>query len=217
MKRIYLTFCFLLALACAHGNDDVVVGDFSLGLDPKGLPIGWHLKERAGRADFSVVETNGVHALQLRSADSSYSLQRETKVDLAQFPILSWKWKVTTLPRGGDFRHSKTDDQAAQLFVAFNHSQIIEYIWDTSAPEGLIGDAFAPPTMSIKVFVVRSSPAEAGKWLTETRDVYEDYRKLYRKSGNPPPVSGLRLQINSQHTKTSAESYFADIMFKKRG
>jgi Protein of unknown function (DUF3047) len=45
--------------------------------------------------------------------------------------------------------------------------------------------------------------------------VYQDYKKLFR--AEPPPVSGVRLQINSQHTGTTAESYFADVAFEKAG
>jgi len=44
--------------------------------------------------------------------------------------------------------------------------------------------------------------------------VYEDYKKLY--GDEPPVVKGMRFQINSQHTKTSAESYFADVVFQKQ-
>jgi hypothetical protein len=64
------------------------------------------------------------------------------------------------------------------------------------------------------VVVVRSGPAELGKWIAETRNVYEDYKKLF---GNEPPlVKGMRFQINSQHTGTSAESYFANVVFQKQ-
>jgi hypothetical protein len=77
-------------------------------------------------------------------------------------------------------------------------------------------DAPAPPFMSIKAVVVRSGPAETGKWMTETRNVYEDYKKLYGDGDKSPVVSGMRIQINSQHTKTSAESYFAEVMFQKQ-
>ncbi|MGE5751019.1 MAG: DUF3047 domain-containing protein, partial [Nitrospirota bacterium] len=52
------------------------------------------------------------------------------------------------------------------------------------------------------------------KWFTEVRNVYDDYKKLF---GNEPmDVAGVRLQINSQHTETSAESYFADVVFTKQ-
>ena len=32
----------------------------------------------------------------------------------------------------------------------------------------------------------------------------------------PPEVSGVRLQTNSQHTGTSAESFFADVAFRNQ-
>ena len=74
-------------------------------------------------------------------------------------------------------------------------------------------DAWAPPFMDIKAVVVRSGPFETGKWITEIRNTFEDYKKLF---GRPPPrIAGVRLQINSQHTETSGESYFADIVFEK--
>jgi hypothetical protein len=70
--------------------------------------------------------------------------------------------------------------------------------------------------MRIKVVVVRSGPSQTGRWITETRNVYEDYRNLYAAEDKPPVVSGMRIQINSQHTRTSAESCFADLVFKEK-
>ncbi len=197
----------------AWAADRIVIADFSSGVDAAGIPAGWQVKEKSGKADFTVVKDGDISAVRFRSANTSFSLQREVNVDLKQFPVLTWKWKVTKLPAGGDFRKSKTDDQAAQLFVAFTKFKSIVYIWDTSAPEGLTEDTTPVPLMHVKVVVVRSGPAGVGTWLTETRNVYEDYKKLF--GDEPPPVSGMRLQINTQHTGTSAESYFADVAFKR--
>jgi hypothetical protein len=141
-------------------------------------------------------------------------VQGKVNVDVKRYPVLSWKWKVTQLPKGGDFRKSRTDDQAAQLFIAFTETKAIVYIWDTTAPQGLMESTSPVPFMTVKVVVVRSGPDELGKWIAETRNVYEDYKKLY--GDEPPVVKGMRFQINSQHTKTSAESYFADVVFQKR-
>ena len=205
-----LLFCALGATAAERQ----VIGDFSAGANAKGIPQGWELKEKAGRAELAVVSEEGFQALQLRSADTSFSVQRQIQVDLKQYPILSWKWKVNKLPAGGDFRRTKTDDQAAQLFVAFNRTQAIVYIWDSTAPEGLVADAPSPPFFSIKAVVVRSGPAQTGRWITEQRNVYEDYRKCFGTNGKSPVASGMRLQINTQHTRTSGESYFADVAFQ---
>lgn len=204
----------MLLLSRAGATDEVVIADFSTWRSAKEVPPGWELKVRSGKADFQVSKDGDLYALLLRSSDSSFSFQKGVKVDVKRYPLLSWKWKVTELPKGGDFRRSRTDDQAAQLFLAFTRTRSIVYLWDTTAPQGLMEDAPAPPFMSVKAVVVRSGPADKGKWLTEARNVYEDYRKLYGE--DPPPVSGVRIQINSQHTGSSAESSFADVVFKKQ-
>lgn len=211
---IVLFLLFPVPRAGAVRTDDAVwISDFSSGTDAAGVPRGWEVKEKSGTADFSIVNDGGIWALRLRSDKTSFSIQRPVTVDLRRHPLLTWKWKVTKLPLGGDFRHSKTDDQAAQLFLAFTKTRAIVYIWDTSAPQGLMQDAPAPFFMTIKAVVVRSGTTETGRWLTETRNVRQDYRNLFGEE--PPAVSGIRLQINSQHTGASAESYFSDVLFRK--
>ena len=200
----------------ARTDNRLVVGDFSRRADSRGLPETWELSEKSGHASLSVANVDGLNAVVLRSADTSFSIQRKVKVDLEQYPILTWKWKVIKLPVGGDFRKAKTDDQAAQLFLALSRTRAIVYLWDTTAPEGLVGETWAPPAMKIKVVVVRSGPSHTGKWITETRNVYQDYKRLYGDGDKELVVSGMRIQINSQHTKTSAESCFADLVFKKQ-
>ena len=210
-----LLVCLLgLFLVPAWSTTGVVIGDFTNGTDRNGVPVGWQLKEKSGRADLAVVEENGVNALRLTSNDSSFSIQKTVDVDVSRYPVMSWRWKVTRLPEGGDFRKSKTDDQAAQLFLAFSKTKAIVYIWDTTAPKGLSENAASPPFMNIKAVVVQSGGSQTGRWLTETRNVYNDYKKLF--GHEPPPISGIRIQINSQHTSSVAESYFADVVFRSQ-
>ena len=62
--------------------------------------------------------------------------------------------------------------------------------------------------------VVRSGSADLGKWITETRNVLEDYKKIYGE--NPGESAGaISLSINSQNTGSRAESLFGNILFKK--
>ena len=199
----------------AGADDRVVVGDFSRGADARGVPEAWELAEKTGHASLALAKVDGLNALVMRSADTSFAIQKHVKVDLKQYPILTWKWKVLKLPAGGDFRKAKTDDQAAQLFLALSRTKAIVYLWDTTAPQGLTAEALAPPPMRIKVVVMRSGPSQTGRWITETRNVYQDYRKLFGGGDKASVVSAMRIQINSQHTKTSAESCFADLVFKK--
>ena len=104
-----------------------------------------------------------------------------------RMPYLTWRWKVTQLPGGGDFRRTTTDDQAAQVLVAFDDNRVITYIWDSTAPKGIAQPANSFPFLHIFA-VVYGRPA--------------------------PRVKGLRLQINSQHTGSVAESYFGEVAFR---
>ncbi|MBW1800525.1 MAG: DUF3047 domain-containing protein, partial [Deltaproteobacteria bacterium] len=111
----------------------MVVADFSAGVDKSGVPAGWEFQERTGKAAFSVVKEGDLHALHLQSKDASFSFQKAVNVNTVHYPLLSWKWKVTRLPKGGDIRNPDADDQAAQLFIAFSNRKVIVYIWDTNA------------------------------------------------------------------------------------
>jgi len=177
-------------------------------------PDGWELKVRSGQPDVSVTRDGASIVLHFKSVKSSVSLERDVDVDAARLPYLAWHWKVTQLPKGGDFRHSGTDDQAAQVLVAFDDRRILSYIWDTTAPQGTMENASAPPLVHIYAIVCRSGAAEANRWLPESHNIAADYLKAFGKSA--PRVRGLRLQINSQHTGSAAESYFADLSFRDK-
>jgi hypothetical protein len=209
--RSLIPVAMVFAAGAAGAADRVAITDFSSTVMEKGAPVGWDLTEKTGKADLALVVVDSVPAVWFKSAKTSYSLQKKVKVDLKKYPILSWKWRAVVLPAGGDFRKTKTDDQAAQLVVAFSKTKGIAYIWDSGAPEGAMESTHPAPFFTVKVVVVRSGPAELGKWVEETRNVYEDYRKMY--GSEPSTVSAMRLQINSQHTKTSGESYFGDVAF----
>ncbi len=179
---------------------------------PGRLPDGWQLKVNRGTPDITLIGEPSGHVLRFKSYKSSFALERGVDVDVNQFPLLAWTWKVSEVPAGGDFRRSATDDQAAQVLVAFADRRILTYIWDSSAPKGVWQSASSIPLVRIFALVCRSGREELNQWLPETHNLGEDYRKVY---GRPPVrVKGIRLQINSQHTGSSAESYFGDISFR---
>jgi hypothetical protein len=216
MRTVLVAASLVLAASAAGAQQTALVGDFSQAPGEAGIPAPWKAVTSAGKADFSLARDGELSALVMRSHVASFGFQRETKVNVDDYPLISWKWKASKLPAGGDYRHAGTDDQAAQLYVAFSKTKIIEYVWDTSAKEGSSGDAAGlPPFVSIKVLVLRSGAADLGKWLTESRNLRADYERLFGKAAGPLVVQGLQLRINSQHTRTEAEAAFADIVFER--
>src|SRR5262245_24358341 len=83
-------------------------------------PADWQVKVNHGKPDISACkDDSSATCIHLKSVKSSFALERAVDVDTGQHPYLTWRWKVAQLPGGGDFRHSSTDDQAAQVLVAF--------------------------------------------------------------------------------------------------
>jgi len=199
-------------LAAAAVGKDTVLVDFSTVREP--VPQGWELSVKTGEAHLQLVQDNGKQALQMRSEQASFSLQKKVNISLQESPWLVWQWKVTELPAGGDFRRSSTDDQAAQLIVAFSSSRFLTYIWDSTAPKGMVASAPAPVFKKIFAVVTQSGSQSLGTWITERRNLIDDYKQAF--SEEPEVIEGIRIQINSQHTQSHAESYWHSIVMAPR-
>jgi len=217
-----LTCTAVLGLAAlALAADLVVIEEWSSQpVGTTGIPPGWQ-KQQWGSPnyDFAVIENEGHKVLQLKSAGDSSNISKEIKgkVNLKETPILEWTWKVTVLPQGADSRKKETDDQAAQLYVTWPRfpeavrSRIIGYIWDTTAPAGTI--VKSQKTGTVTYVVLRSGAADLSKWLTERRNVREDFKKIYGEEPEDPSI--LSFGIDSDDVKGAAESYMGAIRFRK--
>jgi hypothetical protein len=190
-----------------------------LALGTKGIPRGWQ-KQTWGRPnyDFTIVENEGHKVLRLRSDGDSSNISKQIKgeVTLRDTPVLEWVWKVVVLPKGADLRRKETDDQAAQIYVTWPRfpeavrSRIIGYVWDTTAPAGLT--VSSQKTGTVTYVVVRSGAAELGQWLTERRNVREDFKRIHGEEPEGPSV--VSIGIDSDDVKGSAESFFGPIHFR---
>jgi hypothetical protein len=63
------------------------------------------------------------------------------------------------------------------------------------------------------MIVVESGPARPNQWVTETRNLYEDYRQAFGEE--PPPISGVAIMTDTDNTGESATVHYGDIVFKQ--
>ena len=217
--RALILLGLLVLAGTAFAADVVVVEDWATQVvGTKGIPVPWQ-KQRWGSPayDFTVVENAGGKVLHLKSVNDSSNISREIKgkINLKETPILEWSWKVVTLPQGADSRRKETDDQAAQIYVTWPRfpeavrSRIIGYIWDTRAPAGTI--VKSQKTGTVTYVVVRSGATDLGTWLTERRNVRDDFKRIYGEEPDDPSV--ISFGIDSDDTKSTAESYMGAILF----
>ena len=220
MTRVVVLF--LLVFTAATWAADVVVDNWkSQKLGARGIPEGWVGGQTWGlpQHDITIEENDGHRVLHLKSKIESSNIRKDVhgKINLKETPILEWSWKAVTLPKNGDCRKKSADDQAAQLYVVWPRfpeavrSQIIGYIWDTTAPAGTI--VRSEKTSTVTYVVMRSGTADLGKWITEHRNVAEDYKKIY--GGQPDGLGIISIAIDSDDTASSAESFFGPILFRK--
>ena len=176
----------LIGLAVTAGAADLVkIEDWtSQPLGTRGIPPPWQKQSWGSPSyDFTIREENGRRVLHLKSAgdSSNVSLDIKRKVNLKETPVLEWSWKVVALPKGADSRRKETDDQAAQLYVAWPRfpeavrSRIIGYIWDTTAPAG--STVKSQKTGTVTYVVVLFSILVQGLTLSKL---------LRRRSGSAP-------------------------------
>lgn len=205
-------------------RDRIVVARFSAA--QKGAPQGWEVDIRKGPQNISVERDGEGLALHLISSNNSFGVKKEAKVNIRDYQYLNWRWKAVRIPRGGDVRNAKTDDQALQLYLAFPsvgwpaslNTPVIGYVWDSESPRGYSGRSLQLGGGKLRYLVLRNKADKLGEWYAEKRNVYEDYKKLFKdiKGGEPEGLThGIQIHINSQHTGTEAESYIGEIFFTR--
>ena len=231
MKRgAAVIFLFVIALSivwtgdCLANPGIIPVTKFTTPVMPGGVPEGWKIETKAGHPLINMEKAGDSFYLHLISrGDSSFGLRKEARVDVKKYPILCWRWRVTKAPKGGDVRKTSTDDQALQVYIAFKESgfmgmntPVIGYIWDNEAPKGWSGRSPQTGGDKLRYMVLRNKADNVGQWYTERRNVYHDYKMLFADIDDGEPQSattGLQIYINSQHTKSLAESTIGDIYF----
>jgi hypothetical protein len=212
---------FLAVLIGAVGEGSFCAGEEVIILGKhktEALPE-WQKPVLFGSGNWKVVSDSGEQVVRLRTESSSFALDKSITVDLKRTPYLEWEWKGTALPTGGNFASPEADDQAGQLLVVFpktffERRKVLAYIWDPTAPKGTIGSAAGPIYLNVKAIVVESGSSQIGKWLLEKRNVVEDFRAVFGVT--PEQAVAIRIQINSQHTKSDAEIFWKTIRFTSK-
>lgn len=154
----------------------------------------------------------------------------------AEWPRLSWRWKVDKAIVNGDVTRREGDDYPARVYVSFRYAPErvsplvrleyaamrllygespphagLNYIWDAHAPVGTV--APNPYSDRVRMIVVESGTDRVGRWLAYERDVVADYRAAFGE--DPPPISGVGLMTDADDTGASALAYYGDIALSR--
>jgi hypothetical protein len=210
----------VLALVSVASAVQAVIEDWSVQAPgSRGIPSGWTPYATFGgrpRYDFALTEDEGRRALRVASHDEHSTIAKELHVDLAATPILEWSWKILETPAGADVRRRETSDLTGHLVLVWPRfpealrSRLLVYAWGSSEPVGAVERS--RKTGTVTFFILRSGPEQFGRWLTERRNVVDDYRRVY---GEPPEDSPkvVAISIDTNDTHSSAAAFIGPIGF----
>lgn len=186
---------------------------------------------------YEVIQEDGGSVLQARSDGSASALICRQQFDVYEYPLLSWTWKVENIYKKGDATSKQGDDYPLRIYVlfAFDPEQAgtgqrlkyrlakilygeyppdstLNYIWANTKhrPEVLIN----PYTDRARMFPLRFGKDMLGQWLTEQRNILDDYRRAFGQ--DPPAMASLAVMNDSDNTRESSVSYLDRIQVFQR-
>lgn len=203
------------------------------------LPPGWKpltFKKIERHTTYTLIKVDNTVVVKAVAEASASGLTREIKINPKEYPIVQWRWKIMNILKKGDVHRKEGDDYPARIYITFEYDAsklgffekakyqmvkllygeypplaAINYIWESKAPVGTMVPN--PYTDRVMMFVVESGSAMVNQWVSEERNVYEDYKKAFGEE--PPMISGVAVMTDTDNTGESATAYYGDILFKK--
>lgn len=186
--------------------------------------------------DYSLTKDDNGDKVIKAVADKSVSgLIYEVDIDPKKYQTIEWRWKIDSVLAKGDLREKDGDDYPARIYVTFDYDKknlsfgdrikygavkvftsyriplrSINYIWANKADQGTIADN--PYTDWVKMIAVQSGNKKGGMWLSESRNVYQDYLKAFGEE--PPRIDGVAIMTDADNTKGKATARYGDIIFR---
>ena len=241
ISSLALLFICLLTgpgLMYASSPGHLEVGMFSSSRASESLPDGWQpltFRRINRHTDYSLVDESGTVVVKAISDQSASGLMRAISIDPAEYPIIQWRWKVNSILQKGDVTSKDGDDYPARIYITFafdsdkagylewlEHKaarliqgqdvpyRAISYIWGSNSPAGtMISNSYTDRTM---MFIVEGGDEKLQQWVTERRNVYEDYKKAFGEE--PTMISGVAIMTDTDNTRESATTWYGDIVFR---
>jgi ABC-type dipeptide/oligopeptide/nickel transport system ATPase subunit len=177
---------------------------------------------------------DGTVAVKAVSRASASGLVRKVDIDPMKYPVIEWRWKVDNILEKGDVTRKEGDDYPARLYITFRYDPdkagffvraryeairlargeyppmgALTYIWENRSPVGTVVPN--PYTDRVMMIVLRSGADKVGQWVSESRNLVDDYRKAF--GADPPRISGVAVMTDTDNTGGVAVAYYGDVTF----
>jgi hypothetical protein len=209
-----------------------------LPLPPPPTPDGWDafkISDRKKPTHYRLVHDAGRPVLHAMAAGSASGLTRHAAFSLAERPIATWSWKVSRLVAAADNSKAGTEDAPARLIFAFDGDKsklgkldrvalylsakvygrempyaTLMYIWANKASVGSVIEN--PHTKRVQMVVASSGPVGVGAWQKLSRNVVEDYVRIFKEE--PGRLLTYGVMSDTDNTGEFVEAWYGDIEFQ---
>ncbi|MCB1197572.1 MAG: DUF3047 domain-containing protein [Bdellovibrionota bacterium] len=209
--KILVSAFFVLAYTLsvyASSEDALTIEDFDRFKIGTINTSGWYVRDRSNSIDdvYSIEREGDNQFLHADNEGQFVQIFKKGGWSIKHRPYLSWKWRVIKHPEGAN-PINKKNDCAAGIYVVFKKSlfsvRSIKYVWvPEGEPEHLIRTRYDYPQITIRV-----NKDNLGKWITEERNVAEDYEKLWGKKPGNVVAIGIITEADSVKVKKAIADY----------
>lgn len=183
-KCIFLSFIILVSgsalLFIAEANDSSII---NIGRFSDSTLEGWKEKSFKGNTEYKFIQDHGKTILHAESKASASGLFYEKEIDLLKTPIINWQWKIDKIVKDVNETTKQGDDYPARVYVIFSgglffwRTRAINYVWSNNQTVGATWkNAY---TDNARMIAVRAGEQQIDKWISEKRNIREDYKKLF--------------------------------------
>ncbi len=219
MKTLILPLLFALALL------QLPFGPSSQEKKPEEetSPVkGWWLVTYLTVPPTQYSKTRGI--VKAESVGARSSLYKEVGEKEKDYPVLSWRWKVSNVVRSAIETRKDRHDAAARVIVVFGTEKRfrfftkqpegirMEYVWASRLPRGRIFDH--PGEKDCKIFVLESGEGMAGQWVSETRNIRKDFETAFKT--DPPGVWAIGIETDTDHSNEMVTAWYSEPTLRKK-
>ena len=169
-----------------------------------------------GKTDYRLAVMNGRIAIRAAGQKSASGLIRRVAIDPVKCPIIEWSWAVRKMQKDADLRVKDREDVAASIFLLFGDPGFLfdpkqvptlRYVWtnENVPADAIIDNPYLPGI--VRSIVVESGPERVGSWVTERRNMINDFLSTF---GDSPTerIHAIVLFTDNDQTQQPVEAYY---------
>lgn len=239
---ISILICSLFSLSFAgisEPNNEIDIGQFS-GMSQSDItPLGWRplvFGNIENHTAYFLTKQNERTVVQAVSNGGASGFYKQTNISPKDFPMINWQWKVANILESADLSKKEGDDYPARIYISFYYDPerlegmesvkyklysllhdeppplaVINYIWDNKTkPDTIVSNAYSE---RVKMIVIQSGTSNLGKWLSEKRNIIDDYRRAFGEE--PGNITGIAIMTDTDNTGESATAWYGDISLSR--